>query len=521
MGIIVKRLRNKTFKNILLSVTVVFMVFVFSPSVLAVTYNSGLYNAGYYSDTVPATAVAVPSAGTYNATQSVSLSATGSTSIRYSIVSTPVNCSSGTLYSTPISVSTSQTIYVIACNAYNNYSVASFAYIIDTVPPSTPVASPVAGAYNATQSVTLSATGSDYIKYATDSLPVSCSVGTTYTGSISVSTSETVYVRACDNAGNSSTASFAYIIDTSTPLTPVASPVSGTYNTTQTVSLTSTGSSSIRYSIVSTPTDCSSGTLYSTPISVSTSQTIYTRACTLANNSSTASFSYIIDTVPPDAPIASPVAGTYNTAQSVSLSAVGSTYIKYSISSLPASCSAGTSYTGAISIPSSQTIYVRACDDAGNSSTSSFAYVISAEQHFYGGSLALPITQATKETQKATNTTNTIDTSVTLTIPTLNTPIISNTSNAQETTTISDIQKVTKNLKLGTVNKDVKTLQLFLIKQDKGKAAKALAKSKITNNFGKLTKAALIEWQKANKIIPADGIFGIKTRVKIKDLINF
>ncbi|MCC7160106.1 peptidoglycan-binding protein, partial [Candidatus Nomurabacteria bacterium] len=78
------------------------------------------------------------------------------------------------------------------------------------------------------------------------------------------------------------------------PGTPVASPTAGTYSSAQTISFTSTGSSFIRYSTVATPADCSSGTLYSTPISVSASQTLFVRACNNIGNSSIKDFSYTI-----------------------------------------------------------------------------------------------------------------------------------------------------------------------------------------------------------------------------------
>ncbi|MFZ2072591.1 MAG: peptidoglycan-binding domain-containing protein, partial [Minisyncoccia bacterium] len=93
------------------------------------------------------------------------------------------------------------------------------------------------------------------------------------------------------------------------------------------------------------------------------------------------------------------------------------------------------------------------------------------------------------------------------------------TNNNTITQTISEIQKVTKDLKLGMRNNDVKTLQLFLISQNKGPAAKALAKNGATNYFGKLTRSALAEWQKENKITPSAGYFGKVTRAKIK-LLN-
>ena len=167
---------------------------------------------------------------------------------------------------------------------------------VDTTAPLTPTTTPSAGTYNSTQSVTLSATGSDYIKYSLTETPATCSAGTLYSDStpISIATSQTIYARACDNTGNFSTQSFVYIIDSEAPSTAIANPVTGTYSSTQSVTLTATGSDSIRYSTTETPATCSSGTLYTTPISVSTSQTIYVRACDTLTNFSTTNFVYVI-----------------------------------------------------------------------------------------------------------------------------------------------------------------------------------------------------------------------------------
>ena len=91
-----------------------------------------------------------------------------------------------------------------------------------------------------------------------------------------------------------------FTIDTTAPSTPVASSISGTYYNDTYITLTAEGSDFIRYSTTETPTDCSSGTLYSNPISVSLSQTIYVRACDFAeNDSSTTSFDYVIKVIKP------------------------------------------------------------------------------------------------------------------------------------------------------------------------------------------------------------------------------
>jgi peptidoglycan hydrolase-like protein with peptidoglycan-binding domain len=85
---------------------------------------------------------------------------------------------------------------------------------------------------------------------------------------------------------------------------------------------------------------------------------------------------------------------------------------------------------------------------------------------------------------------------------------------AKPVTKKKSAKKVAKrNLKLGMKGSDVLALQKFLIKKSTGNAAKALAKNGASSSFGALTKEALIEYQKANKMT-ADGVAGAKVRAK-------
>ena len=77
---------------------------------------------------------------------------------------------------------------------------------------------------------------------------------------------------------------------------------------------------------------------------------------------------------------------------------------------------------------------------------------------------------------------------------------------------ISSSSNFTRNLAIGDTGKDVNVLQTFLMQENKGPAARALAKYGATNIFGLLTKAALIEFQVAVGIHPASGYFGPITR---------
>lgn len=79
-----------------------------------------------------------------------------------------------------------------------------------------PTASPVADTYTSTQSVTLTATGSSSIHYRTDGTAPTCTTGTTYSGAISVSSTQTIQALSCYPNSNASTvASFAYTINSS------------------------------------------------------------------------------------------------------------------------------------------------------------------------------------------------------------------------------------------------------------------------------------------------------------------
>lgn len=110
----------------------------------------------------------------------------------------------------------------------------------ETTPPTT-TAIPAGGLYNSAQSVTLSCndgsgSGCDKIYFTTDgSIPTTSS--TVYSSPINISATTTLKFFAKDLAGNSeSVKTQTYIIDT-TPPTTTATPIGGTYNSAQAVTL--------------------------------------------------------------------------------------------------------------------------------------------------------------------------------------------------------------------------------------------------------------------------------------------
>ncbi|MEO8637338.1 MAG: peptidoglycan DD-metalloendopeptidase family protein [Candidatus Taylorbacteria bacterium] len=73
-------------------------------------------------------------------------------------------------------------------------------------------------------------------------------------------------------------------------------------------------------------------------------------------------------------------------------------------------------------------------------------------------------------------------------------------------------QGASGDLVLGSSGPGVKTLQTYLIQANKGPAAGVLAGAGATSYFGQLTKNALIEFQLATNISPAQGIYSTNTK---------
>ncbi len=84
------------------------------------------------------------------------------------------------------------------------------------------------------------------------------------------------------------------------------------------------------------------------------------------------------------------------------------------------------------------------------------------------------------------------------------------------TATTTELLSNGPDLYFGLSNHKVNLLQQFLVLEDKGQEANALEKNGLTNYFGKLTRAALAEFQKSVSIKPAAGYFGLKTKAYLK-----
>ena len=284
-------------------------------------------------------------------------------------------------------MSASTTIKAIAYLAgWTDSAVNSAAYTISGA-VATPTFSPAAGTYASTQSVAISTTtvGAS-IRYTTDGSTPSSTVGTVYSGPITVSASTTLKAIAyLSGWTNSAVNSAAYAI-TGTVAVPTFSPAAGTYASAQTVAITTTTvGASIRYTTDGSTPSSTVGTVYSGPIAVSASTTIKAIAYLAGwTDSAVSSAAYTI-TGTVAMPTFSPAAGTYASTQSVAISTttVG-TSIRYTTDGSTPSSTVGTVYSGPITVSASTTLKAIAyLSGWTNSAVNSAAYAIT-------GTVAVP-----------------------------------------------------------------------------------------------------------------------------------
>ena len=155
-----------------------------------------------------------PAAGTYSAAQSVAISDSTSGATIYYTTNGTTPTTSSTIYSGPITVSSTETIEAIAAaSGYSNSAVGSAAYTITQPVAPTPVISPATGTYTSSQTVTITDSLSGSTIYYTTNGTTPTTSSTQYTGSFSVSSTETVEaIAAASGYTNSPLATSAITI---------------------------------------------------------------------------------------------------------------------------------------------------------------------------------------------------------------------------------------------------------------------------------------------------------------------
>lgn len=211
--------------------------------------------------------------------------------------------------------------------------------------------SPKPDAYSTSQTVTLSSTvGGASIRYTTNGTTPTATSGTLYTGPFSVTQTTTVKAVAYTGTWTSPVTTATYTIWAATP---VATPAAGAYVGTQTVTLSSaTPGATIRYTLDETTPTQTTGTVYTGAITISSSKTL--RAIAYATGYSTSNVrdaDYTIRTAPlVAAPVFSPAAGTYSSAQNVTITCATSGAAIYYTTDGSTPTTSSTAYTSPVAI---------------------------------------------------------------------------------------------------------------------------------------------------------------------------
>jgi hypothetical protein len=248
-----------------------------------------------------------PIAGTYIATQTVTISdAVPGAVLYYTIDGTPTTTSSA-IYLGPITVKATETVKALAmAQAYGLSAVAAATYTI-TPPAATPTFSPVAGTYTTAQMVTISDTTIGATIYYTTNGTIPTTASTKYTTTISVSATETLKAVALATGGSlSAVASAAFTITPSggnnfmpPAATPTFSLAAGIYNSERMVTIGDTATGATIYYTTDGSVPTTSSTQYMGAIRVSTSKTLKAAAIAKGNSlSAVASARYTIQLTP-------------------------------------------------------------------------------------------------------------------------------------------------------------------------------------------------------------------------------
>ena len=370
--------------------------------------SGGLNAAGTVFELTNPSTVEVPQfsppPGTYIQPPSVEITDPTPNSVIYYTTTGVAPTTSSTKYTGAITVSATETIEAIAvASGLTNSPVAKATYTI-TPPAATPAFSPVAGTYPSAQQVTISdSTKGATIYYATNATPTTSS--TKFSTAIPVNATETLEAIAIApgySVSNVGTASFTI----ETPATtPVISPAAGTYDSAQPVTITDTTPNAVIYYTTNGTSPTTASTKYGGAFTVSASATVEAIAIAPGYDPSLVATAKYVITPPAATPTFTPPAGTYASAQTVTIaSATKGALIFYTTNGVAPTVNSA-KYTAPIAISKTATLKAVAIDTGYSlSNVGSALYtietpaappVISLASGAYTGAQSIAITDAT------------------------------------------------------------------------------------------------------------------------------
>jgi hypothetical protein len=250
-----------------------------------------------------ATPTLSPGTGIYTAAQTVAMADTTPGAAIFYTTDGSAPTTGSTKYTAATTVSAPATIKAIAvASGYSNSAVSSATYTISAAPPTsaaTPTLSPAASTYTSAQTVSMAdTTAGAAIYYTTDgSAPTTASPK--YAAAITVSATATIKaIAAASGYSNSAVVSATYTISAPpAAAAPTLSLATGTYTSTQTLTLGDSTPGAVIYYTTNGSIPTIASAVYSAALTVSATTTI--KAVAVASrysNSSVSSATYTITT---------------------------------------------------------------------------------------------------------------------------------------------------------------------------------------------------------------------------------
>jgi sugar lactone lactonase YvrE len=218
-----------------------------------------------------------PAGGTYSASLSVTLKDSTEGAVIYYTTNgtTPTTSSPQYIGAIPVSETTKIEAFAKAPDIEASPVVSSNYTVTITPTAAAPVFSPDAETYIKSVSVTLSDTTKGATIHYTTNGSTPTATSTKYTAAIPITATETIKAIAIATGFNNSAVSSAtYTIDSGITATPTFSLAAGTYGAEELVSLADTTTGAVLYYTTNGATPTTASTKYTTPIAVSTTETI-------------------------------------------------------------------------------------------------------------------------------------------------------------------------------------------------------------------------------------------------------
>jgi hypothetical protein len=238
------------------------------------------------------------------------------------------------------------------------YQVSVYGLLNGSTQAAAPVINPASESFSSSVTVTMSdSTIGATIHFTTDgSTPTAASPS--YTGPITVTSTETIRAIAVATGHLNSNISSATYTRITQAAMPTFNPAPGTYSSAQQVTISTTTPNATIYYTTDGSTPTTASTKYTGPVAISTTETLKAIA-TASNltNSAVASGLYTIQTGPTAAtPTFSPAPGSYASAQQVTISTATSGATIYYTTNGSTPSTASTKYIGPVAISTTTTL---------------------------------------------------------------------------------------------------------------------------------------------------------------------